>query len=460
MTVRCWPAAVLLAVALAIVGPAPSFGFGVRYDSLFGSGRAQRWDAAPRTLDNGQERSLDGGLRVSVEGGSFGAFKNEFDWQTVPTDAEFQQAIEQSFDIWTMVDPANGLGTDLRFVFDPSVDVTLDDHTTGAEIDLFGEPIGSSFQGLATYAARGPLDVTLTSGTVLPDTLAIVGSQVVLNTNDAQWTLGIFRSVLTHEIGHVLGLEDVETAGVNGEFIDDNFDARDAASINATLTNNFAHLIDPTDPENSPGLSHYAIPSAQFDVGLQGGNRFAPHLLMESLGDPNISYEQLDADSFAGRQFLYPHVSAGGDFNSDGTLDAADVNLLMNRIATGPFDTQFDLNGDQRLDAEDLSVWVHVIKQTYFGDANLDGEFTTSDLVNVLTAGQYEDDVAGNSAWASGDWNADAEFTSADLVAALSDGGYEQGPRPASVPEPAGGWLALLSAALLQRMLRENRRGR
>src|SRR5690606_29024810 len=138
-----------------------------------------------------------------------------------------------------------------------------------------------------------------------------------------------------------------------------------------------------------------------------------------------------------------------------------DVDLLMARIAAGPFDARFDVNGDERLDTDDLGVWVRSLKRTYFGDANLDGAFTTSDLVNVLTGGQYEDDVPRNSNWATGDWNADAEFTSADLGAALSHGGYEQGPRAASVPEPSAAWLALLAAAvLLQRMQRENRRER
>jgi hypothetical protein len=447
---RCTCPLLVGAALLASSLPATLFGFGVRYDSLFGSGIAQRWNAAPLTLDNGNERSLDGGLRYSVEGGSYGAFKNEFDWQgNVPTDADFQQAIEQAFAAWTAVDPATGLRTELEFIPDLDVDVTLDEQITGAEIDLFGQPIGTGFQGLATTSARGPLDMTLTSGAVFRDTLVFTGSQVVLNTNAANWTLDIFRTTLMHELGHVLGLEDVETAGVNGEFFDDDFDPTNSQSINATLTNSFALLIDPADPENSPDLSRFTLDPAQFDAGIPGGNSFAPHLLMESGGDPNVWYSGLDADSFAGRQFLYPHVSTGGDFNANGTLDVADVNLLMNRIAAGQFDEQFDVNADQVLDEDDLGIWVRTLKRTYFGDANLDGQFTTSDMVSVLTAGQYEDASPNNSNWATGDWNADGDFTSADLVVALSDGGYEQGPRPAAVPEPAGRLLATLAAFLL-----------
>ena len=76
---------------------------------------------------------------------------------------------------------------------------------------------------------------------------------------------------------------------------------------------------------------------------------------------------------------------------------------------------------------------------TYFGDANLDGEFNTRDMVVVFVAGQYEDESSGNSTWTTGDWNGDAEFNSSDLVVAFADGGYEQGVRGSTataVPEP------------------------
>jgi hypothetical protein len=89
----------------------------------------------------------------------------------------------------------------------------------------------------------------------------------------------------------------------------------------------------------------------------------------------------------------------------------------------------FDLNSDRAIDKEDLRVWVEDLKGTHFGDANLDGEFNSTDLVNVLQAGQCEDALEDNSGWASGDWNADGDFTNSDLVLALQAGGYDQGPR-------------------------------
>jgi hypothetical protein len=81
---------------------------------------------------------------------------------------------------------------------------------------------------------------------------------------------------------------------------------------------------------------------------------------------------------------------------------------------------------------------VHDLKKTFFGDADLDGEFTSRDLVNLFQAGTYEDGLPGNSTWETGDWNGDRNFTSSDLVLAFQDGGYEQGPRASdhAVPEP------------------------
>ncbi len=137
-----------------------------------------------------------------------------------------------------------------------------------------------------------------------------------------------------------------------------------------------------------------------------------------------------------------------GDFNANGMLDAADIDLLSEEIRRGSHQPEFDLNGDQLVDSSDRFVWVKdsKLKFTYFGDVNLDGQFNTSDLVAIFQAGEYEDDVAMNSSWATGDWNGDTEFGTADLVLAFQDGGFEQGPRgaAAAVPEPSGMLLGLL----------------
>jgi hypothetical protein len=58
------------------------------------------------------------------------------------------------------------------------------------------------------------------------------------------------------------------------------------------------------------------------------------------------------------------------------------------------------------------------------GDANRDGVFNSSDLVQVFQAGEYEDGIQKNSTWEEGDWNGDSEFDTSDLVLAFQTGRY------------------------------------
>lgn len=58
------------------------------------------------------------------------------------------------------------------------------------------------------------------------------------------------------------------------------------------------------------------------------------------------------------------------------------------------------------------------------GDANRDGVFDSSDLVLVSQAGEFEDDIDGNSTWEEGDWDGDGDFTTGDLILAFNFGNY------------------------------------
>jgi hypothetical protein len=135
-----------------------------------------------------------------------------------------------------------------------------------------------------------------------------------------------------------------------------------------------------------------------------------------------------------------------GDFNNNGVLDAPDIDDLTMQSAGGQNPPAYDLNADNAVNASDVTVWVKQLFGTWIGDANLDKEFNSGDLVQVLASGLYE--VDSDSKWSTGDFNGDGRSNSGDLVAALADGGYEQGPVPAvsAVPEPTS--LALLLVAL------------
>ncbi|MCA9213959.1 MAG: leucine-rich repeat domain-containing protein [Planctomycetales bacterium] len=150
-------------------------------------------------------------------------------------------------------------------------------------------------------------------------------------------------------------------------------------------------------------------------------------------------------DAFAAK--LGHTVSVAGDFDGNRHLTITDLDQLATAIRNGETSTAFDLSDDGTVDLADADIWVHQLKHTWFGDANLDGEFDSSDLVSVFQAGQYEDAIEGNSVWASGDWDMDGDFTTSDLVAAFKDGGYGKGPlvTVASVPEPPGHAVFLMA---------------
>ena len=146
-----------------------------------------------------------------------------------------------------------------------------------------------------------------------------------------------------------------------------------------------------------------------------------------------------------------------GDFNGDGVLDTADIDDLTARSASKTNPAAYDLNSDALVDVDDVGMWVKDLANSWIGDANMDGEFNSSDLVSVLSAGTYE--TGAEAVWSTGDFNGDGAANSSDLVAALSDGGYENGPRAAvaSVPEPATVSLLLAAGLSLVHLSRRRR---
>ena len=278
-----------------------------------------RWDATPRTM-GGLERSLNGGLRFSLQGGSFQAYRDMFSWSGgVPTVADFTAAVTNAFGNWTTVDPVSGIGTSLSFIADlatPVSSAVISSVRQGAEIDLFAATSAGSW-GVGSTGTQGETffssisvagNLTLTSGTTNYTGFAISGADVTLNSNvGALYTLTTFRNLLTHELGHALGLADVDVqSGPAGTYIDDNYNATSSATALATLTNSFIGLINPLNPSASP-LSLYTVAN-----GDPGVDTLGVDILMES-AIPNALFfgagVPLQNDDYAGRQFMYPKVA-------------------------------------------------------------------------------------------------------------------------------------------------------
>lgn len=289
----------------AVMATSSSFG-AVVFDlgGMNGLDNGSRWNAAATSFSTSGgtvERSLVGGLRYSLSGGTYEAYRDMFTWDALPSITDFQSTVQQAFVPWTVVDPESGFGTQLSFVEDLATPVDSGSEgfvRLGAEIDLFAGNIGTGTRGEAFFTSRGVTGgVTLTSGTTGYGGFAISGADITMNTNSVSWTLNEFQTILTHEIGHAIGLGDVEDFGGN-LFIDDNYNETDPT---ATLTNSWASLVDALDPGNS-GLALFDMP----DIDAPGVD-----ILMES-SIPNtffVNGASLANDDFGGRQFLYPEIS-------------------------------------------------------------------------------------------------------------------------------------------------------
>ena len=116
------------------------------------------------------------------------------------------------------------------------------------------------------------------------------------------------------------------------------------------------------------------------------------------------------------------------DLDGDGEITPADIDFACSAVKLG---LDYDFNGDGQVNNADVTFYVEEMLGTGAGDANLDGTFDSQDLVSIFRAGEFEDEIEGNSTWADGDWNCDGDFGTSDLVAAFRTGRYVAAALPA-----------------------------
>ena len=187
------------------------------------------------------------------------------------------------------------------------------------------------------------------------------------------------------------------------------------------------------------------------NVGPNGGEPFTGVIDEVAIWNRALTVDEIAAH-YANVLSGSSYFSGGDpcDFDGDGVLTVNDIDLLRDAVKSGANNPTFDINQDSVVTSADIVALVTGTDKlnTYIGDANVDGEFNSSDLVQVFTAGKYE--TGADATWGEGDWDGSGDFGSGDLVFAFTGGGYETGPRGAlaAVPEPSS-LLCMISGALL-----------
>ncbi len=106
-----------------------------------------------------------------------------------------------------------------------------------------------------------------------------------------------------------------------------------------------------------------------------------------------------------------PSSTIRGDFDADGELGVADIDLLCAAISSGSHDVTFDLTGDGLVDVADMNEMIMGVVGTLFGDANLDGSVDVSDFA-VINANRF----TFATSWGAGNFNCDGAVDASDFA--------------------------------------------
>lgn len=246
---------------------------------------------------------------------------------------------------------------------------------------------------------------------------------------------------------------------VNWDFTEDDIEDETWFHIAATANDEETLLyINGEEVMVGPGQGNATFGFSDFTFNIGGcgvydatGNQF-----LGMIDEVSIWNERVLTDEEIQVHFEAAFEAAGklGDYNNNGLLDDGDLDIQSQAIKDN--DLAFDLTGDGVTDIKDREFWVNDLKNTWMGDADLNGVFDSSDFVLVFGVGKYEtEQMAG---WAEGDWNGDMLFNTSDFVVVFANGGFEMGPMvdgpnpaTAAVPEPSSIVLLLLGTLMLLR---------
>jgi hypothetical protein len=137
---------------------------------------------------------------------------------------------------------------------------------------------------------------------------------------------------------------------------------------------------------------------------------------------------------------LYPN--APGDYNGDGSLTCADVNMLIAAKISGQSTGFFDLNGDDVVNQTDLNLWITDLKDTLPGDANFDRVVDGTDF-GIWNSNKF----THTADWCRGDFNGDGAVDGSDY-GVWNTNKFRTAPDRSLVPEPTGALWGICMAVI------------
>ncbi|MEM8680038.1 MAG: reprolysin-like metallopeptidase, partial [Planctomycetota bacterium] len=160
--------------------------------------------------------------------------------------------------------------------------------------------------------------------------------------------------------------------------------------------------------DTTPVTGNYRLfaPAGGWDVADNG--TYTVRLFAGQVSDVSGNVAIADADIGT---FDVALPFPAGDFNENGLLDCADIDLMTTTIADGINDPSLDLTGEGVLNYADVLVWIEDLKGTFVGDANLDLVVDGSDFIQ-WNAHKF----TSGTAWCSGDFNADGTTDGTDFL--------------------------------------------
>ncbi len=188
-------------------------------------------------------------------------------------------------------------------------------------------------------------------------------------------------------------------------------------------------LANDLDPESGPIAAVLVsdVEHGRLLLDPDGGFTYIPDPIF--VGTDSFQYQAYDFVSLSTPATVWLEVAGPantvGDFNDDLEVDASDLQLFCDALRDGRPNLVYDLTADGAVDHADLLFLVRDLLGTEIGDANLDGQFNSSDFVAVFQGGWYESVLPGGADWSTGDWDCDGRFDSSDIVFAFQHGGYE-----------------------------------